>query len=422
MYILKKLFIFYFLLGLFFSFNTIKVSAEVTSTSSPNVYSNSYPDTNKWYSTKAAVFSWELPEDVLAVSTLYDEESDSVPQKVYTPPISEKQFTVDSDGEHYMHVQFKYASGWGDITHYKFMVDTVKPESISVHFNESNLTSDPTPTVTILSNDSLSGLGHITISIDNNREYIYPISVNSEYTLPYTTPGDHIATIKAFDKAGNYITTTVEYIVKEIEAPIITNYTKNPQTKNIFELSGKTYPNSKLEILFKSENNKLYKFFVQSNTLGEFKYSEILSLKPGIYEMYLRAVDSNLASSQFTLPITVVVEYSSFMKIGMFIINWLSLIIVLIIASVASLATLWYSIVNFSQFRKKVKRNLSEVENTLKLNIASLRRDTEEFHDILVKAEKKRDLTKEEKSILKKFKKRLDTIEKEMERKLNKIR
>jgi predicted nucleic acid-binding protein len=58
---------------------------------------------------------------------------------------------------------------------------------------------------------------------------------------------------------------------------------------------------------------------------------------------------------------------------------------------------------------------------TLRSNVLALRRDTEEFHNLLVKAEKKRELTKEESSILKKFKKRLDVTEKEIEKKLEQI-
>jgi hypothetical protein len=53
--------------------------------------------------------------------------------------------------------------------------------------------------------------------------------------------------------------------------------------------------------------------------------------------------------------------------------------------------------------------------------VKALRRDTEEFHDILVKAERKRELTKEEQMILKKFKKRLEITEKEIENKLEQM-
>jgi peptidoglycan hydrolase CwlO-like protein len=101
--------------------------------------------------------------------------------------------------------------------------------------------------------------------------------------------------------------------------------------------------------------------------------------------------------------------------------NWLSLILILVIATACILATLWYLFIQFNRFRRKIHRTIQETENTLKANVAALRRDTEEFHTLLVKAEKKRELTKEEQAILKKFKKRLEITEKEIEKKLEQI-
>jgi ABC-type transport system involved in cytochrome bd biosynthesis fused ATPase/permease subunit len=101
--------------------------------------------------------------------------------------------------------------------------------------------------------------------------------------------------------------------------------------------------------------------------------------------------------------------------------NWLSVVLILVIASFCIVATFWYSLVQFSRFRRKVRRTIDEVENTLRTNVIALRRDTEEFHTILVKAEKKRELTKEEQTILKKFKKRLEITEKEIDKKLEQI-
>jgi predicted nucleic acid-binding protein len=98
--------------------------------------------------------------------------------------------------------------------------------------------------------------------------------------------------------------------------------------------------------------------------------------------------------------------------------NWLSVILIIIIATLMVCGTLWYALVQFARFRRRVRRNLAEVENTLHVNVKALRSDTEEFHDVLVKAERKRELTREETAILKKFKKRLQITEKEIEQKL----
>jgi biopolymer transport protein ExbB/TolQ len=117
----------------------------------------------------------------------------------------------------------------------------------------------------------------------------------------------------------------------------------------------------------------------------------------------------------------VVVDHVVLVRLGIFVMNWLSVILIFILVSVTIVATFWYSIIQFSRFRRKVRRTITEVESTLKTNVGALKRDTEEFHTLLVKAEKKRELTKEEQTILKKFKKRLEITEKEIDKKLEQI-
>lgn len=141
-------------------------------------------------------------------------------------------------------------------------------------------------------------------------------------------------------------------------------------------------------------------------------------LASGVYEMRVRALDSRGSVSDYTDTRVIVVERMMLVRFGIFVMNWLSVLLIIIISVLMVLATLWYSFVQFNRFRRRVKRNLKEAENTLRVNVSALRRDIEEFHDVLVKAERKRELTKEEQAILKKFKKRLEITEKEIEKKL----
>jgi hypothetical protein len=64
---------------------------------------------------------------------------------------------------------------------------------------------------------------------------------------------------------------------------------------------------------------------------------------------------------------------------------------------------------------------MQEAEDALHANIQALCKDTEDFHVSLVRAQKKRELTKEEQIMLRRFKKRLDSIETEVEDKLESI-
>jgi hypothetical protein len=157
---------------------------------------------------------------------------------------------------------------------------------------------------------------------------------------------------------------------------------------------------------------------VPSNEAGVFTLLWDKKLDSGVYEMRARVFDSRGSVSDYTENRVIIVERMVLVRFGIFVMNWLSVILIIIIATLMVLATLWYALVQFARFRRKVRRNLAEVENTLHVNVRALRSDTAEFHDVLVKAERKRELTKEETAILKKFKKRLQITEKEIEQKL----
>lgn len=105
--------------------------------------------------------------------------------------------------------------------------------------------------------------------------------------------------------------------------------------------------------------------------------------------MRARVSDGRGSLSDYTETKVVIVEQTAFVKFGMFIMNWLSVILILILTSATIVATLWYAIIQFNRFRRKVRRNLAEVENTLHANVRALRKDTEEFHDILGKSRAK---------------------------------
>lgn len=388
----------------------------------PVITSSTHPDQNAWYSSRDVSFSWNVPNGVSAVSTLYGTNPDSIPNKIYTPPISEKSFTTDADGVQYMHVQFKTASGWGDVAHFRFQVDTVAPTHLSASIPDGAVTSSPHPNLLVTAEDALSGLKAIYVSIDNQATTTFEINASSLYKLPDQAPGKHTATVSVSDKAGNITSTTVTYSVISIDAPKVTEYTKYAEKGDVLKVEGTTYPLSTVQVAYLNvKTNELTVASTQSKEDGSFLLLVTDSLGAGVYQMKARVIDRQGAESSYTESFVVSVENQSFVRVGMFIMNWLSLILIIILATLLIAATLWYSVLQFKRFRRGVHRTIKDVENTLKANVQALRRDTEEFHTVLVKAQKKRELTKEEQSILKKFKKRLDITEQEIEKKLEQI-
>ncbi len=399
----------------------VKVEAPVTATVVPVITSPTHPDSMLWYGRRDATFEWKLPEGVTAVRTLYSDKETSVPSKVYDPPVTNRSFTADGDGVFYMLAQFKNASGWGAIARYKFQIDTEAPSALKASFPDSNNTTNQTPAILVLAEDTRSGIGKITMSIDNGQPIEFPVDPSNLYRIPKQNTGNHTVVIGAVDNAGNISTVSLDFTVQAISPPVITEYTKKVDFDNTFKIIGATYPKSLVEVTLVNADGVTFTSQVTSNDAGVFTLLWDKKLDSGVYEMRARVREGQGSVSDYTEARVVIVERMALIRFGIFVMNWLSVVLIVIVATLAISATLWYSFLQFARFRRKVRRKLSEVENTLRVNVQALRRDTEEFHDILIKAERKRELTKEEQMILKKFKKRLEITEKEIEQKLENV-
>jgi hypothetical protein len=224
--------------------------------------------------------------------------------------------------------------------------------------------------------------------------------------------------INAVDNAGNTSTVSLDYTIQVITPPVITEYTKKVDFDTTFKVVGATYPKSTIEVTLTDVDGQVATAKATSNDTGVFTLLWNNKLNSGVYEMKARVIDARGSVSDYTENRVIVVERMILVRFGIFVMNWLSVVLIVIVATLMVCGTLWYTLVQFARFRRRVRRNLAEVENTLHVNVKALRSDTEQFHDILVKAERKRELTKEETSILKKFKKRLEITEKEVEKKL----
>jgi hypothetical protein len=398
--------------------NEPSASAPTVETVVPVITSPTHADSNVWYSRRDATFEWKVPDAVSAIRTVYSDKETDNPSKVYDPPVNNRSFAVDDDGIFYMRVQFKNKSGWGGIATYKFQIDTEAPESLKVSFPDGALTTNLTPSLLVQAEDSKSGLSKITLSIDNGQPVEYVLDASNLYRLSKQSPGNHTVIVNAVDNAGNTSSVSLDYTIQAITPPVITEYSRKVDFDNTFKIVGATYPLSKVEVTLTDKDGKTLVRETTSTEAGVFSLIWGEKLSSGIYEMRARVLDSRGAVSDYTDTRVIEVERMMLVRFGIFVMNWLSVILIIIIAVLVVLATLWYSFLQFRRFRRKVRRNLREVENTLQVNVAALRRDIEEFHDILVKAERKRELTKEEQAILKKFKKRIEITEKEIEKKL----
>ncbi|MEN9551771.1 MAG: hypothetical protein RI935_148 [Candidatus Parcubacteria bacterium] len=394
------------------------VEKEPVELSLPVITSPTHPDSTAWYSRRDASFEWKISSNVTSVRTVYSDKETDNPSRVYTPPVASRSFTVDEDGIFYMKVQFKNADGWGAVSTYKFQIDTQAPTIDQATFPDGSVTTNITPSLVINSSDTLSGIKTISLSIDGGQAIEMTKEDSGIYRLPRQSPGKHTVIITVTDQAGNSSTASLDYTIQAINPPLITEYSRKVEFDSQLKVVGASYPNSRVEVTLTNKNGEALIRDVTTDEVGVFSLTWKDKIPSGVYEMKVRVFDSKGAVSDFTNIKVIEVERMLLLRFGIFVMNWLSVILIIVIALLAVIATLWYAFVQFNLFRRNVKRKLREVENTLEMNVSALRRDVEEFHDVLVKAEKKRELTKEEQAIMKKFKKRLEVIEQEIEKKL----
>ena len=132
----------------------------------PVVTSPTHPQPGKWYSAADVELRWTVTSGVNAVATFMGHNPSTVPTVTYDPPIGNKKIADVEDGVWYFHVRFRNDNGWGAITHFKIQIDTVPPSPFKVTF-APNPHDDPTPIAVFNATDSLSGIDHYEIKIDN---------------------------------------------------------------------------------------------------------------------------------------------------------------------------------------------------------------------------------------------------------------
>lgn len=263
--------------------------------SAPQISSPTHPDPNKWYAKKDAKFTWPVPAGITGVRLLVGKIPRAIPTVTYAPAISEKEITNLTDGIWYFNVQLRNASGWGEISHFRFQIDTQSPKPFIIKFIDGNETKNPRPTVVFDTTDSLSGINYYKIKIGEGDFFsVAPEIVKANpYTLPLQNPGKRNILVQAFDKAENYSVNTEEFTIEPLQAPVFTEYPKELQSDEILKVSGESkYPNSQIIIWLQREKDDQKSFTVQSDQNGKFTFTADEKLRDGIYQLWAEVIDS----------------------------------------------------------------------------------------------------------------------------------
>lgn len=378
----------------------------------PQITSPTHPDPNKWYANPDPKFTWKAPSGITGARALLDRNADSKPYVVYSPTISEKEFKGLADGIWYFHFQLRNASGWGEISHFRFQIDTAKPDFLKITEVPRPDLTEPKAEFILEAKDSTSGIDHYEIQADRGESKVWSDDGTHTYLTPALESGKHILIVKAVDKAGNFLTESAEFIVEPLLPPEITEYPKELTAGEILIIEGVTYPNAKVTLWVQREEGEARAQVGKSDEKGNFSFLDSEKLKEGIHFSWVEVEDDRGAKSGPSEKVSILIKQPTFWKIGSFMIAVLSIIIPLIALLIILTLLLLYTWRKISGLKRKIQKEVREAEVSLHRAFDFLKEDIQKQIELLEKTKSKRELTKEEKKIVVQLKKDLDAAEK----------
>lgn len=388
----------------------------------PQINSETHPNSDSWYNNNVATFSWELPSGITAAQLLVGAKPSAEPTVTYSPAISSRTLDALEDGVWYLHVRLKNANGWGAISHQRFQIDTKNPENVSLKLVEESDATNPVRKFQLEASDTLSGIDYYEIKIDGGEEIKWTDDGSHIFVTPVLDPGSHVIIVRVFDKAGNYASAFTEFFVDALGAPVITDYSRELQSKDIFVARGKARANSKVVVWLQRENDEPQSSTVSVDDTGNFIYIAGQRLSDGVYRLWAESIDERGAKSKSTDKYKVIVQAPRILRIGSLAVSVLSVIIPLIALVFLLIFSLFFSWRKWSVLRVRLRREVGEAETTLHKEFNVLRSRTRAHLAILEKISKKKKFTKEEKMAMEQLRSDLESAEHNVAKEIKDIR
>lgn len=399
----------------------IEYVAPANTPGAPQITSVSHPDPTAWYKESGASLKWSLPAGVTGVRTLLDRSATAIPTKVYDDPISSIDLSLD-EGVQYFHLQFRNADGWGRVTHYRLAVDTKAPSEIVIISPENSDFTNPIQELQVKVEDEGGGVERFMIRVDASDPFEYiREEASSTIPLPELEPGYHTVVIEALDKAGNSVIGTYSFTITAFEKPEFTEYPTQINEEVIPVIKGLTRPNSQVEVSVRKIGSEPTVYSVTSNEQGEFTFIPEGRFSSGVYELTATAIDEFGAHSEASEAIRLAVQQPGYLRIGSFIVSFLSVLVPLIALLVLSGFAVWYLLFYVRKFRSKVRVESFEALQIVKKEFTTLRDDLEEQKVAIGGTRKTKKLTKAEASMFDFMADALDQAETRVEKEVEDV-
>ncbi|MBU4216345.1 cohesin domain-containing protein [Candidatus Parcubacteria bacterium] len=383
-----------------------KVVASGEEYNHPKIESITNPDQNTWSKNPNVKFNWILPAGTKDVAFVLNKEPVWNLAAKSEGALSEKEYVGVEDGLWYFHLRFKDAKKWGTVATYRVMIDTRPPNPLNVKINDIGV--GEWPELLFNAADAESGLGDYEIFIGSLEHQSFTLSgQETMLKISALSVGDHTAMVKAKDKAGNEIVSTIKFVINPIESPKILSYQEEMRSANDFYLSGTALPNVGVILYLQRDNELVASSTVRSDANGAWFFVGDKKLANGRYVAWAEAVNANGIKSNPSEKVTFIVSPPIFVTIGNFVINYFT-----VFTSLLFLIVLIIFLVG--KVRGRLKKETVEVENVSRTNLDELEAFIDQEFARLKKFEGKVNYTQEKKKMKDGLRARVGAVEKKI--------
>ena len=291
-------------------------------TRTPTISSSTHSNQQGWYKDRTVTYSWS--GGASGYNYAVDQSAGTQLPETQIGTVTTASTTLTSDGVWYAHVRAKGTNGWSNTAHFRIQVDSVAPAGFTVTTEpEGELTV--LPTLKYATTDTGSGIDRYEVQMDGggwSRQ-------DSPYKVSALTSGQHTATVRAFDKAGNTVDAQAHFTLKQLEAPVITS----PQDKQLLMLGeelkvkGLATPHATVEIYINDKKVET----IKADEEGNFSSTQPLLLFAGAYSIVAKAVNDDGISSPPSAPVSLTIDARAVKLFGSVWPGWVVLIGALIL-------------------------------------------------------------------------------------------
>jgi len=289
--------------------------------------------------------------------------------------------------------------------------DTQPPLPFEIIFDNEGDPTNPQPLLYFETKDELSGMSHYEVKIGDRDFQKVEVGKTKPFRTPILEPGAYLITVRAFDKAGNFVESKIEIKIESILVPEITICPKTFKSgeEKLF-IAGTALPETKQIVFLEKDSQIVKQWETFSNKEGDWFLAKDELLKSGVYKIFVKTQDKRGAISNPSESCFVKVILGG-ISIGPLILSYKTLTLIGLILLILILIFIFYLFRKIRKTRKSIeietldlKKKFYKEYNELK---ADIEKELEEFRKLI----KERELTPEEKKRQEELLKDLEDVE-----------